>query len=199
MRSRVGALVVACLGLAANAHAYRFEVSPQFSVSMPAGDISKAFNTGFCAGATATYWPDSTAGIGFDLAYHGWGSSSAFNAAVDDLLSFPPYLLVTGSSSTVGIIQATAHVKHLMPMRGPISSWIQVGAGMYDYRSQLVILGHALHDNQLEFGVTGALGLDASRVPLGVDASYHYMLSRSSFDFGDHIQLFTAGVHFRLL
>lgn len=195
MRLRILALALTCLSIAARAEALSFDVGPQLSLSRPTGRAHDAMDPGINVGAMATLMQDSTAGVGVDVGYHHWPGSAGLDRYFDAALNGLGFMS-TGSRFTFSAIEATAHVKVVPPLRGPVGPWIQVGAGVYVVNRTLVLVGQSSHAITEEFGYKGGVGVDlrtSANAKLGLDASFHYLLSRA--DLGTNLTVFTIGTH----
>jgi hypothetical protein len=131
MRLKFLAPVLASLALAASAQAGRFEWGPRFAVTAPTGSAGHSMDLGFNAGVRANFMFRATSGLGVDLGYHYWPGSSYAKSALDDFLSTFSGIPITGSDLNLSAIEATAHVKEVLPVSGPVAPWIQLGAGVY--------------------------------------------------------------------
>ena len=208
MRFKILWLVLVSLSVAANAQAHRFEIGPQFGISVPTGQASDAADLGVNAGVTATFMQNPTSGFGVDLAYHSWPGSSNLNTATDVLFSQLGGTPITGSKWTLSALQVTGHIKVVPQVSGPVAPWFQVGAGVYHAGSNLKVPADQLqaagftvsqqssNSTTDRFGYTGSLGVDfatGNRMKVGLDASYHYLLWKDNT--GNNFTVFTVGVH----
>ena len=198
MRFVLMALTLACLGAAsnANAEARGFVYGPLIAYSIPTQDAADALVPRASYGVTGTFLESPRRGFGVDIAYHRWPASPDADRSLDQLLSFVAGESIVGSRTTVSIVQATLHGKFLAPEWGPVLPWMKVGAGVYRFNSKVALPIAALQaagvrvvtsdpDNiSREFGYQFGAGLDLEIVPdtwLGLDASYHLIVTRGPF------------------
>jgi hypothetical protein len=183
---RIVVLVIACLSMAASAQAGRFGLGPRFGICMPTGDAGNMFEPGIDAGFVATYWHKPTGGFGLDLGYHRLIGSPEANGAMDRLFSING-TSVTGSQWVWRSFQATPHVKAALPLRGPVTPWVRLGAGLFGVDVDLDVPVDQLQaagwqvsrpsGDKLEYmyGYTGGVGLDIETIAfmkIGLDTSF---------------------------
>jgi len=208
VRFRVMALAFACLSVAARAHAEQFEIGPRFAFSVPTGDSGIGADLGFNAGARATFMGGTTVGFCAELGYHRWPGSPYANATADAFFSGVSGAAITGSKLTLSAFEATGSVKVVPPVKGPVSPWVRVGAGLYRVNTNLrvpkdqleaagwQVQNESSNNASYEFGYVGGVGLgfkSGGRIRPGLEASYHYLVGKD--DSGAHRTVFTIGVY----
>jgi hypothetical protein len=202
------ALAFACLSVAARAHAEQFEVGPRVAFSVPTGRSGIGADLGFNAGVRAIFMSGPKVGFCAELGYHRWPGSPYANAEFDAFFSGVSGAAITGSKLTLSALEATGSVRVAPPVRGPVSPWIRVGAGLYRVNTNLRLPKDALeaagwqvqneswNSASYEFGYMGSAGVgfkSGGRIRPGIDAFYHYLVKKD--DSGAHLTVFTIGVY----
>jgi hypothetical protein len=186
----------------------QFEIGPRIAFSVPTGQSGIGADLGFNAGARATIMSRPTVGFCAELGYHRWPGSPYANATLDAFFSGLSGVPITGSKLTLGAFEANGSVKVVPPVKGPVSPWFRVGAGLYRVSTHLRIPKDQLEaagwqvssesssSASYEFGYVGGAGLgfkSGGRVRSGLEASYHYLVKKD--ESGANLTVFTLGAY----
>jgi hypothetical protein len=211
MRARTVMLMFACLGLATPVAAGTTWVGAQLHFPVPARDLGDT-QLGVDTGVTLTHMVNSYLGVGGDLIYHYWPASDGFEAAFDRYLRSNYLEALDGSTWAFEAFQVTGHLKLVYPTPGLGAPWVQIGGGLYRMNRNLDeqrpegtyawVGGTGLGDISTVYGGYGGIGFDlhlSSRCVVGLDGTYHYLLSRDEGWTGRNdlpdFSAFTAGMH----
>lgn len=191
MRLGVMAVVLACVGCPSIADARRFDYGPRIAVSMPTQGAAEAITPGFGYGATVTFMASPRSGFGADIVYYRWPGSVAADRGLDDLFTRITGSHITGTKSTVSVVQATIHMKFFAVEKGAIQPWMKVGGGVHRLNAKLElpvadlqaagirVQGYGPDNVSKEFGLQAGGGVDfgigAGR-KLSLDVSYDAVL-----------------------
>jgi len=189
---RLAALPIALLVAAAPARSEaRLEYGGQLGFPLPSDNIGNT-QLGVDAGATITLMDKADAGFGLDLIYHHWPVSAGFQNAFDAGLMF---FEVDSDTWALSALQATMHVKFLLPRFVGVVPWGQLGAGYYRVDPNLEFEGTRLHAVDKP-GFNVSAGFDRVASPglrLGLDATYHHLWTSDYFD--SDYQVYSVGMH----
>jgi hypothetical protein len=214
MPSRFLTLAFAFLVLSAPAEAGTTWLGAQLQFPVPASDIGNT-QLGMGAGVTLTQMQNAYVGVGADLIYHYWPTSSGYEAAFDRYLRTERMEALQGSDWAFAALQLTGHIRLLPPVARRYVPWVQVGAGAYRLDLNLDqqwppgtyarVLGPGLSNFKIVPGGYGEVGVDlhvSSPVVLGVNATFQYVRSRQTSTWGwggindmQDFSAFTVGVH----
>ena len=193
MRFTIMALGLTCIGSASMVEARGLEYGPRIAISIPTQDAGKTLTSGVGYGLTATFMESPRRGFGVDIAYHRWPGSPDADRRLDALFSLFSDAPISGSRTTVSVVQATIHQKIFAFEKGPVLPWMKVGAGVHRLNAKLELPIAALQASGVrvskygpdhishETGFQIGAGLDfaiTAGTKLSLDGSYHLIITK---------------------
>ena len=183
---------------------YGFEISPTFSLPVPAGSANRD-EIGLDAGLSFTAKTSPNLGIGGDAAYHYWPVSAEFKRRFNEVLGERTLntLMLGGGTWGLRVVQLGVHFRIETSTTRSVRPWIQVGGGAYRVDPRTTgysgeagffrVVAPPLKTTQ-HFGASVAVGTDLLGGPparMGLHATYHFVNCKERI--GGDLHVFTLG------
>lgn len=197
-------LGAACLWAAPAAAAGRWTLGAQAGMAVPSGDFGDAMQSGFDGGVFTDYWVNEQFGIGIEIAGNFHTAKDEYNDAINAITEA---LLIFGGATTANSdLEVKASVLRFglrgtlaVPTSGPVSPFVQAGAGFYRLNISLegpvtadgVTIDIDESEDDTNFGLNGGVGVLFATSPslsVGVQGQIHHVFTED-----DATQYFSIG------